>query len=472
MLQHGGSDPVKARNHGFTLIESVSALALTGMIALGSTALMSWMTSESVSVWRQMSRADLISQLKLALDELDRCTQIVENTKLPVPNEPHQPPVLQVLPGFTIQVGNSVGGSTLSTLAYVGATRVLSVDQGDVYFVSLELGFRDPDGSMYSHGIPLSLVTEKNSKSVVRCGGIRTPLEMNCPHGQMLRGFDANGAMVCTPLPALTVALTCPPNEYWVGISGQQALCARPRGSADRNEDPRRSLPPPPPPGPPPAPPEPIASPSPGAPPQILPGDYFIPGNYTYRVTEGIPTGKRIRIEITGAGGAGGGGHRDTGGGGGAGQGLMAEVAVNGGETYQIVVGAGGICPDNEARGKDGTSSSISGPGLSGGTMVARGGRGGLRDTQSGNCTPTQKTHGEAAPFAWAPGGFGASCAIYNGYHTRPGTNRPIRSCPGDEGCGNIRLGCPGQFGSGGGGGCDNYRGGDGGHGRVKITPL
>ncbi|MGE0616946.1 MAG: hypothetical protein AB7P04_15040, partial [Bacteriovoracia bacterium] len=244
----------------------------------------------------------------------------------------------------------------------------------------------------------------------------------------------------CAPIADSGLNLNCGGGLLMVGITVDgKAVCVSPGATPGRTAATRTFAGTPPPPPPPPG----TVS--------LSGADFPVPGLHSFQVPVGIGAGKKLNFKISGGGGGGGGGHKETGGGGEGSSGLEFTVPVSGGEVFQIRVGMGGFCPDNEKPGSAGGLSSVSGPGVPGGMAVAPGGGGGRVDARKGNCAKNDPvTNGKPAPFGWDPGGQGGG---------------------GPPGGGGRPTGAPGKFGSGGGGGCDNAKGGFGGDGRVLITP-
>jgi len=113
---------------------------------------------------------------------------------------------------------------------------------------------------------------------------------------------------------------------------------------------------------------------------------YSTPGTYTWVAPQGC---KYVRAVVCGAGGGGGGAYTTTygGGGGGGGSAISVDIPVVPGNSYSIIVGAGGLGGVTSADGGDGGDSSISG--INGETGIAlaiqkgKGGKGGKKGTST-----------------------------------------------------------------------------------------
>lgn len=201
-------------------------------------------------------------------------------------------------------------------------------------------------------------------------------------------------------------------------------------------------------------------------------------------------------ILLVGGGGAGGSTGQDEGGGGGGGGGvvLTQSVTLNAGNTYTIVVGAGGVTYNNSTKAPNsqlGGNTSISGSDIS--TLIAYGGGGGANYAGP----PTLDGYGNSVSHLYPSGQDGASGgggsgpgqyypggkAIY-GNQGNNGAGGP-HEAPGGGGGGyggapdpdHYNYGGPGgviasrldtqtwSVGGGGGGGSSKYSGSDGGNG-------
>jgi len=187
---------------------------------------------------------------------------------------------------------------------------------------------------------------------------------------------------------------------------------------------------------------------------QYLTEEFLTPGTFGWIVPTGIT---RILVSVVGAGGSGGcgGGAYYRGGGGGGGAYTEALLDVVAGQTFTVVVGAGGATVESSAgslAGNTGGSSSFSGNGTN---MVSTGGIGGggylvgPNPALGGTATGGDKNFsgGNAGAFidtsnpvtgggtAGWPGGNGFASPDASGSGYRPGGNfdglpRPLMSVP------------------------------------------
>ena len=209
------------------------------------------------------------------------------------------------------------------------------------------------------------------------------------------------------------------------------------------------------------------------------------PGTYTWIAPQGVTSVCAVAV-----GGGGGGGYQwNSGGGGGGGLGWKNNIAVVPGQSYSVVVGAGGTCSANAENntsdggtsyfinlstvagyggGDGGPYSNNSTPGYGGGYVGDGGGRGGDAAYQgnwyyagagAGGYRGNGADSGQSSSGTAAPAGSGAGAA--GGYYsTSYGT-------PGGGGVGIYGIGADGasrgqNFGGGGGSGGANGVGGEG----------
>lgn len=176
-------------------------------------------------------------------------------------------------------------------------------------------------------------------------------------------------------------------------------------------------------------------------------------------------------LECWGAGG--GGGNGGGGGGGGGGYNTAVSVPITPGQSYAVVVGAGGAAEvaggdtsfDGGTVGGGGDAGSSPGAGGSGGTGLFAGGAGGaglaaLTGGGGGGSADSEGAGQPGQPGGAFSGGFGGTSGA-----------------PGNRGAGGtggalsgIKPGSGGINGSGGGGGVDDGDGGIGGEGLVTFT--
>ena len=203
-----------------------------------------------------------------------------------------------------------------------------------------------------------------------------------------------------------------------------------------------------------------------------------------------VPAGvTSIKVEVWGGGGAGGGCNSapvsSYGSGGGGGAYNVSTFSVSSGQTYTILIGAGGT-GSADANGTDGTASSVSGPG---GSVSANPGSGGARRGGQAGTGGTggfnNGGQGGSATSNGAGGGGGAGNATPTGTgNGGDGSNNTA----GSAGAGTLPGGAGGAFqnsngpgnagappGGGGGGGYQslsfgNQAGGAGASGQVVIT--
>jgi hypothetical protein len=465
---------------GFGVTELLVAAAILGTVTyLGADFFGSAVRGEH-SHQSAVEAEMLYSDLQVRLANEGRCAGLLIDKELPALVRGVSNLSLQLSDPQLIQAGSKIGRHL--TVRNLTVTRLqsmgLSSDTTKEFhaaIVSLQLevaGLTPQVQVLRERQFPITLVTPAGERVIESCYRARDEASvLACPGGSVLTGFDHNG-----PQCQRTASLgECPAGQTALSLSGQGLVCTR-LSASTRNPSPRQvyvaAAPP-------------AVTQPPPAEPTLSGADFTTPGTYEYRVPAVIPPNKRLRFEIAGAGGAGGGGHRHTGSGGGAGAGSMLEVPAIPGAVYSIVVGRGGISIDNERGGLDGEASRVIGDGMPAGGLIAIGGVGGRMDAAAGNCVRnTPVTNGQAGPFGWAAGGQGGSCPIVptwvHSWNAAAGnygrTYEQLGLCPGPgvggNACGSLMLGCSGQFGSGGGGSCDNYRGADGGHGRVRITVL
>jgi hypothetical protein len=193
------------------------------------------------------------------------------------------------------------------------------------------------------------------------------------------------------------------------------------------------------------------------------------PGVYVYTVPNGVTS---IRVRMWGAGGAGGssgsGSYRSCSGGSGA---YVDHImVVTPGQSYLLQVGAGGKYVTSN-HGEDGGDTRL---GFDSTVIIAGGGRGGSRYNNSSFYCNGSSGH------TWSFGGTGSGGVIVqsgnDGGDYLDGANAPLGGEGGAKGTtSNGYHGRDGAF-PGGGGGAHyqgaSYHGGNGGDGKIEITPF
>lgn len=207
--------------------------------------------------------------------------------------------------------------------------------------------------------------------------------------------------------------------------------------------------------------PSPTPTPSPTV--ALAAAEFRNPGTYTYQVPAGVSG--RIRVDVIGAGGSGGCGKSRNGEGGKRGQRISEVLDVTGPQTLTVVVGESKVACVNiqEDSGTDG----LQGGASSFASLSALGGLGGSKHVPGGgndSCYPNREEgYGESGPED-STNTRALVCSCNNGFY--PATQGATNS-------NGFKHGCPTNIpGAGGGGGGDNKRGGRGGHGLVRVTPL
>jgi len=214
-------------------------------------------------------------------------------------------------------------------------------------------------------------------------------------------------------------------------------------------------------------------------------GTFFVPPDVTL-----------ITVHVWGAGGGGGGANAPAAGtgqagGGGGGAYAAEDITVSPGETYAVVVGAGGAGGDGllGTSGGDGGLSSFTGPGgfveaaggFGGGVSVGgadgAGGTGGLLGVSGSTNFSGGDGAGGDAGDTYSGGGGGAGGSSGNGGNASglAGGAGAVDGGGGADGVGVAGSGSPGVFPGGGGSGAFgdnvlNFDGGSGGNGMVRIV--
>lgn len=188
---------------------------------------------------------------------------------------------------------------------------------------------------------------------------------------------------------------------------------------------------------------------------------YTTPGTYTWTAPAGVTSVSAVAVG--GGGGSAAGASNNTAGGGGGGLGWKNNIPVTPGQTYTIVVGAGGTSSAVFTQaGNGGDSYFISNTTVAGfGGVGSNGGSGGAGGSYVGDGGGSGGLGGTSGTNAQAGGGGGAGGYAGNGGNGGGWSNY--------YGTGNGGAVTSGQGGGGGGGGAGDTTGAGGGGGGVGI---
>lgn len=181
--------------------------------------------------------------------------------------------------------------------------------------------------------------------------------------------------------------------------------------------------------------------------------EFTTPGTFSWTAPAGVTSVSVVAI------GGGGGGHQDIGGrahgGGGGGLGWKNNITVVPGNSYTVVVGAGGARDDPEDAQTGGNSYFIDTS-----TVAGRGGQGALADSEVASIGGTYVGDG---------GGNGGAGGTAQGHHAGGGGGAGGYSGNGGAGGNQLLTGQPGTGGAAGGGGAGGDSDSAGGGGGVGI---